>query len=647
MVVTKIDTGVNGTSPTVVSCEKTKTEGLVDTYTITFSDNTKTSFTVTNAEAAVEITEIAYDEAANLVTVKYSDDNSFQFALTETSDILEEYKWATAFGGVGTANERPFPGYSGSETEWVKSVIKAFTDKMLGGASALEAKQIGAVLPAVLNKYNDYFNTVVKTVSSRTVQMSSLNQKVGYYYHHDCTEKENVNYLYLDPITVQPGEVMSVHKKDGSAQYYLFLVAKKGDSAVTKYCVNDSVYGQTGNEAQSRSRYTYTVPEGVDNVVISQSKNLTDGYYKFTKYSVSVELKSEILPTDIAALLYGGASNSGNGATITMKNESISATAATLKAGTYLKLEANHVMNNKTLSLSFRTDAFDGDDVIRLGHGESNYGGTYVEITKTNFKLINYSNPENHESGSDISKNEAHGLTLSGVVNIVITTRLHDADVYVSSSSGVYKIRVSWSGRNGEIFAYCGGRDITDVNMRWSCSAYESDIWLLGDSYFNSGTPARWPYYLRENGFTDYLMMGYPGRNSLAGLADFKQALTHGTPKYAVWCLGMNDGDSSTAINTNYANAVKEFLEICEDKGITPILSTTPCTPKVRNDYKNAWVRNSGYRYVDFSRAVGGDAVGSSWYAGMLYENDQVHPNVSGAYALYVQFIADFPEICR
>ena len=43
--------GKDGSSITVVSVVKTSSQGLVDTYTITFSDGTQTTFTVTNGEA--------------------------------------------------------------------------------------------------------------------------------------------------------------------------------------------------------------------------------------------------------------------------------------------------------------------------------------------------------------------------------------------------------------------------------------------------------------------------------------------------------------------------------------------------------------------------------------------------------------------
>ena len=50
--------GPKGEGVTVVSVEKTGTSGLVDTYTITFSDGTKTAFTVTNGPKGDSITVV-------------------------------------------------------------------------------------------------------------------------------------------------------------------------------------------------------------------------------------------------------------------------------------------------------------------------------------------------------------------------------------------------------------------------------------------------------------------------------------------------------------------------------------------------------------------------------------------------------------
>ena len=181
--------------------------------------------------------------------------------------------------------------------------------------------------------------------------------------------------------------------------------------------------------------------------------------------------------------------------------------------------------------------------------------------------------------------------------------------------------------------------------MRWSCTGYSADVWLLGDSYFSGDSVARWTSYLINDGYTEILLSGYPGRNSAAGLSDFKQMLKHGTPKYAVWCLGMNNGDKEGILNQAWLEATEEFLAICKEKGIIPILSTIPNTPKVNNAQKNEWVKASGYRYIDFNRAVGADK-DPAWYPAMICA-DQVHPDIKGAEALYAQVLVDFPEIMQ
>ena len=74
---------------------------------------------------------------------------------------------------------------------------------------------------------------------------------------------------------------------------------------------------------------------------------------------------------------------------------------------------------------------------------------------------------------------------------------------------------------------------------------------------------------------------------------------------------------------------------------ITPVFTTIPSTPTIDNSKKNAWIRSSGYRYIDFDKAVGAD-IDRNWYSGMNAGN---HPTEAGAKALFARFILDFPEI--
>ena len=107
----------------------------------------------------------------------------------------------------------------------------------------------------------------------------------------------------------------------------------------------------------------------------------------------------------------------------------------------------------------------------------------------------------------------------------------------------------------------------------------------------------------------------------------------------------MNNGDKTEDPNPGWLSSTEEFLALCKERGIIPILSTIPNTPKVYNEPKNRWVRASGYRYVDFNRAVGADK-NPAWYPGMLCK-DEVHPDIKGAEALYAQVLVDFPEIMK
>ena len=350
-------------------------------------------------------------------------------------------------------------------------------------------------------------------------------------------------------------------------------------------------------------------------------------------------------------------------------SSSIYATADKLVEGTPLELENNTIINNK--NLTFTCDIPEGglgEGLVRLGHGKTSYGASYVEITATQIMVYSYS------SGPSLLATFDHGLTISDYLTVAIDADYHWADIRISTSTGYYTCAKNWQGRNGAIFAEVDGCEVTDVSMRWFSEEYQNPIWMVGDSYFNSKDGSRWTSYLVTEGYKNFLMMSYPGMASERGLTEVKQALQHGTPQYIIWCMGMNNGDSiaNQTINESYLAATQEFLQICEEKGITPILSTIPSTPTVLNEIKNEWVREwartTGGRYIDFSRAVCnetynaaliGTTVGNTsttsektnktgyqWYDNMLH-GDAVHPGTLGAQALYMQFLADFPEIMR
>ena len=187
---------------------------------------------------------------------------------------------------------------------------------------------------------------------------------------------------------------------------------------------------------------------------------------------------------------------------------------------------------------------------------------------------------------------------------------------------------------------------LTNCKLTWTPSDINKKIWLFGDSYI-AYSPARWPYYLHNYNYDNNVLLdGWPGEGSVNARNSLMTLIQFGTPKYIVWCMGMNDGsdtDASTP-SSNWTVRRDEMLTICNNNGITPIFATIPNVPSILHTGKNAWIKASGYRYIDFAAAVGAESAGATWFSGML-SSDNVHPSEYGAKALFARVLLDFPEI--
>lgn len=320
---------------------------------------------------------------------------------------------------------------------------------------------------------------------------------------------------------------------------------------------------------------------------------------------------------------------------------------ASLNNGEYLTLIGNlDVKKNKTLTFFANVTSFGS---LLLGHGETSYGGAYIEIDDTSIIVYSYT------TGATVVKTVAHGLTISGFVTVVIDVGTN-ADITVFTASGSFTVSgVSWSGCNGSIFAKSVGSVLTNCELKWTSSDLFSNVWVFGDSYLGLTNSARFPYHLLALGFEKWLACGYPGAGANSQRLSFENLLTMKIPKVVVWGMGMNNPDDG-AINSSWLTETENFIALCEENNITPILATIPScwgstsddsdiTLTRDNSYKNTWVKESGYRYVDFEKAVGADS-GTGWYEGML-SGDGVHPTELGAKALASRFIIDVPEIAQ
>ena len=323
-----------------------------------------------------------------------------------------------------------------------------------------------------------------------------------------------------------------------------------------------------------------------------------------------------------------------------------------LSAGERLVVTSSMIKTRKRMVFTADLDTLSGGKLY-LCHGYMKDNASWLEIdddTVSAFCYFSYTNPQKRDL---LGKPVAHGLKIGGFITVTVDyePRKLSATVIMMTSSGMFKVEVpGWVGHDGEIYAMLDNAESRNCKLSWTSDDYGRKIWLIGDSYIGYGHGARWPYYLFRDGYTNLMLVGYPGMSSERGIKEFREIINHGEPEIVVWALGMNNmddpsDDSVDGVNKGYREAVDEFLKICLERGITPVLSTVPNVPERSNRAKNKLVRSMPYRYIDFARAVGSDT-DPEWYPEMLSQ-DRVHPATKGAEALYSQVLADFPEIMQ
>lgn len=240
-----------------------------------------------------------------------------------------------------------------------------------------------------------------------------------------------------------------------------------------------------------------------------------------------------------------------------------------------------------------------------------------------------------------------HGLTIGDTVSLLIENENSIMAKFTVSSDGMeykpeneYKFLLDASEKPK---VTSDGSTLTSCVFSWTSEYINKPIWLFGDSYF-SFYYTRWTYYLERDGFINNCMLnGFAGENCIDAYYSLLSLLEIRVPKIVVWCIGMNDGDSGGVVNSSWKRRYDFLVQLSKIYGFELVLYTTPTTPNVNNDYKNAIVRASGYRYVDAAGAVdnGSD---NTWISGAL-STDNVHPTALGAKILYYQFLCDLPEL--
>lgn len=322
------------------------------------------------------------------------------------------------------------------------------------------------------------------------------------------------------------------------------------------------------------------------------------------------------------------------------KTELQSVFAQTLSASGLINLDVPNIKFEKVIS--FHANVVSSGE-IEISHGQTTwYSSGKIRIDSTSVKYYSFTGQDNLEIELQ------HGLTISNTISISLDVNGIEtmengmpriADLIIESNGKIFRTRMKWNGCCEKVQAKIISGNYKNCSLNFWSDGYKKDIWAYGDSYFDY-----WPLLAKKYGYGNFLCDGVSGRDSATALKSLKLGLTHGAPKKILWCMGMNDPDSSTAISDAYKTALDEVVKLCNNKKIELIITTIPNVPDRNHNYKNKYIMSLSKRVVDVAKAVGADN-SANWFDGFL-SDDKVHPTGNiGANAIVGCIITNVPEL--
>ena len=456
----------------------------------------------------------------------------------------------------------------------------------------------------------------------------------NYYIGANGTIYSNSSYSYTDYIAVTPGDKISIYQPQSGSGW-----VKRKPRTLCAYDATKTVLSSEGKDSGfdndfTVGEHTYFVRiscttshiTNEQSMIFINDTTVPETYYPYYETTEGYEAKESFVKNSI-------------GPVITKNKYTVMAQSASMTDGQTIKACEN-IDNKKNDIITFYAEISTMSS-IKIGHGYNMQYGAYIVIDGTN--LTTY-------FGASQYFQHAHGLTFSHYIYAEIKSNNSGrADITIRTDGGEYTVAaasIAWGGCKGDVFATSDGSSLNNATLSCTFNDLQENVYIFGDSYVGIGDQARWPLYLINAGYTKNAIFGYGGATSAAQKKVFDNVLKMGKPNYLVWLLGMNDQDTSSEINSSYKAILDAVVAECEAKGITPILATIPNTPTANHTFKNAYVKSLGYRYVDFAAAVGATEASSSWWTGML-SNDNTHPTALGAKALYARFAAEVPEALK
>lgn len=171
------------------------------------------------------------------------------------------------------------------------------------------------------------------------------------------------------------------------------------------------------------------------------------------------------------------------------------------------------------------------------------------------------------------------------------------------------------------------------------------DSFIEGNSIVNDKDKRYGALLSSAVGEDEVILLGKGGESTIS-IQDrfYPQTDWFNYAKYCIIALGTNDNNFST-----YQTNIIKMINYLIAYNIIPILVTvtsrTDWDNSVFQAQVNAWVRASGYRYIDMSYAVSEPGTNERVWKTGLQLGDNIHPSIAGHAAMFNRIKFDIPEL--
>ena len=427
---------------------------------------------------------------------------------------------------------------------------------------------------------------------------------------------QNSTYFVTGLISVEPGDKIQANTRAR------FLATYDANGKFIENYYKNTVYPNsvyTVGDGVYAVRYTFW-SEDIEHIMVYLGTEFVE-FMEFGKYFIKSDNTTDSFDLQANSLVGNNAANSS---------------VSTLSSGGILRLSDFPRNLKKGTCLSFYAD-FNSFSTLEIGKGgEGVYRSDWLKIDSTNVTWMHYENslPVVNEETKE------HDLNISKF--LAITMSCDDEGIMhvnLATFGGYFRWDVNIGYEFNGIPFIKAGMNLSNVTLSATNTNFRKPVWLFGDSYFGVNGD-RVIGQLKNLGYFNFLVDGLAGQGSSAAFDELNKCLEFGTPKYLVWCLGMNDSDDA------HRTVLSKVRDVAASKGITLIAMKIPSVPSRLHEAKNSFIDTLDIRYVDGYKAVGATTDGT-WYDGYLNAGDLVHPTTNGAIAIAMRILIDVPEILQ